>query len=246
MNAWQGRSRSWTSDAPEQEYWLSYSDLMAGLLMVFALMLLAALYHYGRLVDEAGNIAATRMEIISILQEVMEADSSGVTVDPITGAVKFPEGVLFPEGQHQLQTAGQRQLNSFSEKYFGVLLGNPKIRDQLKSIVIEGHTNDNYIPGHVGDNLSYGFNLELSQRRALSVMRYLMLGNAGYREQLMEYVTASGRSFSRPICSDGEVHSYPCPKEWPIDKNRSRRIEISFRLKDEELLERIRKLLVVK
>lgn len=29
-----------------QDYWLSYSDLMAGLLMVFALMLLVALYHY--------------------------------------------------------------------------------------------------------------------------------------------------------------------------------------------------------
>lgn len=246
MNAWQQRSSSWAADAPEQEYWLSYSDLMAGLLMVFALLLLAALYHYGRLVDEAGNIAATRTEIITVLQHVIDEDSSGVTVDPITGTVKFPEGVLFPVGQHELGITGQHQLNSFAEKYFGVLLGDERIREQLRAVVIEGHTDDTYIPGHAGDALSYDFNLQLSQRRALSVMRYLMSGTSDHRQHLMEYVTASGRSFSRPICADQVAYAYPCPPGNPLDRDRSRRIEISFRLKDEELLERIRSLLLVR
>src|SRR5690606_20535747 len=93
------RATQWASEASEQEYWLSYSDLMAGLLMVFALLLLTALAHYGQLVEEAGNVAATRTKIIAVLDSLMTADSSGITVDPITGAVKFPDGVLFAEGE---------------------------------------------------------------------------------------------------------------------------------------------------
>ena len=42
-----GRRAPEPSPDKEPEYWLSYSDLMAGLLMVFALMLMAALYQQG-------------------------------------------------------------------------------------------------------------------------------------------------------------------------------------------------------
>lgn len=49
MSAWNRRRRSWgTGDVPEQEYWLSYSDLLASLLLVFALMLAVALANQGR------------------------------------------------------------------------------------------------------------------------------------------------------------------------------------------------------
>lgn len=237
MIDWQAsRSSSWGVEAPEQEYWLSYADLMAGLLMVFALMLLAALYHYGRIVDEAGEVAGTRSEIIAALDSILRTDSSGVTVDPRTGAVKFPEGVLFEEGRATLQPAGMRQLDRFADKYFGILFRDQRIRGELRSVVIEGHTND---------NASYEYNLDLSQRRAYSVMVYLLNNVPDYEPQLKEFVTASGRSFSQPICTDGRVHAYPCPTGKDVDKTRSRRIEILFRLRDEDLLERIRSLLLV-
>ena len=41
------RDSDFASEEPrEQEYWLSYSDLMAGLLMVFVLLLVAANFRY--------------------------------------------------------------------------------------------------------------------------------------------------------------------------------------------------------
>lgn len=238
MSVWETRrATQWASEASEQEYWLSYSDLMAGLLMVFALLLLTALAHYGRLVEEAGNVAATRTKIIAVLDSLMTADSSGITVDPITGAVKFPDGVLFAEGESTLQPEGREQLRKFADAYFGVLLGNEAVRRELKAIVIEGHTND---------NASYEYNLDLSQRRAFSVMTYLLQNVPQYERELKTYVTANGRSFSSPIiCTSEEVYDYPC-EPGTVDKVKSRRIEILFRLKDEELIERIRQLLLVR
>lgn len=237
MDVWQTRTRRWGSETSEQEYWLSYSDLMAGLLMVFALLLLAALAHHGRLVEEAGDIAATRTRIVAVLDSLMTADSSGITVDPISGAVKFPDGVLFAQGQSTLQPAGREQLKTFAESYFGVLLGNEQVRAELKSIVIEGHTND---------DASYEYNLDLSQRRAFSVMTYLLQNVPEYESELKTYVTANGRSFSNPIrCESEAVYDYPC-EPGTVDKVKSRRIEILFRLKDEELLERIRRMLEIR
>jgi chemotaxis protein MotB len=235
MSSWTKRRSSWGADASEQEYWLSYSDLMAGLLMIFALMLFAALHHYGRIIEEAGTVASTRLGIIKKLEEI--ADSTGVSIDPITGTVRFPDGVLFAQGQASLQPAGREQLDRFAEKYFEVLLGNPATRDELRAVVIEGHTND---------DASYMYNLDLSQRRAFAVMQHLLASAPEHDQALKQFVTASGRSFSQPVCRiDGKVHqTYPCPSGG-VDKARSRRIEVQFRLRDEELLERIRRLLLV-
>lgn len=209
---------------------------MAGLLMIFALMLFAALHHYGGMVSEAGEIASTQSDIIARLDSIMRADSSGITVDPRTGAVKFPDGVLFDEGRADLRPEGRAALNRFAEKYFGVLLGDSLVRRELRSIVIEGHTND---------NAGYMYNLELSQRRAFTVMQHLLLSMPEYEDELKTYVTANGRSYSQPILCDSTMsYRYPCP-HGAVDKQRSRRIEILFRLKDDEILERVRDRLLV-
>ena len=236
MSSFRRQRTSWGDQPHEQEYWLSYSDLLAGMLMIFALMLFAALHHYGGIIQQAGQIANTKSEIIAKLDSIMRTDSSGVTVDPKTGAVKFPDGVLFGEGQATLQPAGRDQLNSFASRYFSVLLGDPAIRQELRAVVIEGHTNDNG---------SYMYNLDLSQRRAFAVMQHLLSSAPEHQESLKEFVTASGRSFSQPVCGDGEVHSFPCPA-GPVDQVRSRRIEILFRLRDEEVLQQVRELLLVR
>ena len=237
MSTLRKRRSSWTTEAQEQEYWLSYSDLMAGLLMMFALMLFAALHHYGGILDEAGRMANTKSDIIAKLDSIMRTDSSGVTVDPKTGAVQFPDGVLFSEGQAALQPGGRSQLDRFASKYFDVLLGDPAIRRELRAVVIEGHTNDNG---------GYDSNLELSQRRAFAVMQHLLRSAPTYQDPLKEFVTASGRSFSEPICEfDKQVHSFPCP-EGRVDDKLSRRIEILFQLRDEEALQNVRDLLQVR
>lgn len=211
----------WSAEAGEQEYWLSYSDLMAGLLMVFALMLLSALHHYQTKVVEVRDILEVRRQIIEELRRTLGTDGeASVEIDPATGLLRFKDEVLFDEGSAQLRPEGKAQLSKFAGQYLQVLLGNPKFREQLEEIVIEGHTND------IG---SYIYNLRLSQERAYAVMEYLVANGGPYSDDLMMYVTANGRSKMRPILtSDNQV-----------DRVRSRRIEIRFRLKDEAIVRSI-------
>lgn len=234
-------------EPPDQDYWLSYSDLLAGLLMVFTLMLLAALYSYQSGVDGVREILAVRQDVVETLrQEFQEGETRLVEVQD-DGTIRFAEDVLFGFDAATLAPANEEIVRTFARQYLGVLFENPRFnafRDEISSIVVEGHTDDSG---------PYVYNLDLSQRRASSVMTVL-LGEVDPRHEfrLQRLITASGRSYAEPICLDGAVdQSSPadvgasdrCAAQGGIDRNKSRRIEIRFELKDRALLERLLDLL---
>src|SRR5690606_890938 len=226
----------------EQEYWLSYSDLMAGLLMVFVLLLLAANFRYTSAAEHLTVIAdrvtdavttmAVRDSIISDLKEGQKAGPTVVNVDPVTGAITLSDGVLFEEGSAVLQPGGERVLAEFIKTYLPVIMNNPAYRAHLREIAVEGHTNDNG---------PYLFNVRLSQERAYAVMQFFIESaeDSLSREFLMRHLTAKGRSYSQVVCN-GTIQPYwDCPP-GEVDKTASRRIEIHFRLDDEELVQRVK------
>ena len=98
---------------------------------------------------------------------------------------------------------------------------NDEIRENLDTIIIEGHTDSDG---------SYLFNLELSQLRAFSVMEFIASWNED--ERLKKYLLASGRSFMSPVVKDGVE-----------DKDASRRIEIKFVLSNKNTINEIQKIL---
>lgn len=213
------RSGGWASEAPEQEYWLSYSDLMAGLLMVFVLMLLISLDRYGGPAKVKLELDGANASVIKDLQAQFK-DSQDVSVDSHTGAIRFRDAVLFREGSAIILPDGERILREFAPKYMKVLAGNRNNRRYLQSIAIEGHTNDNG---------SYMYNLNLSQQRAFAVMQFLLRNARDYQSDLREFATANGESFRRQLCRVPVSPGKQCPKN-KIDRAASRRIEIRFRL----------------
>lgn len=212
------RSVHWSDEAPEQEYWLSYSDLMAGLLMVFVLMLLISLDRYGGPARIKMELDGATSGVIDELQEAFR-DSRGVVVDSLTGAVRFPDAVLFDEGSAVIRPEGRAILTAFGPRYMGVMTGD-SVRDYLQAIAIEGHTNDNG---------GYMYNLDLSQRRAFAVMQFLLSTAGEYEAPLRRYATANGESFRRQLCLVPLQPEQECPPAQ-VDRSGSRRIEIRFRL----------------
>jgi len=213
----------WETADEGHDYWISYADLLAGLLMVFALLLLTALFYYQGQVTRVRDLLETRREIVRQIQERLEgAEGVNVVVDSVTGSVNLGSEVLFNEDEAQLLPQGERQLRAFAEEYLGILLGTDRYQEHLRAIVIEGHTNDNG---------PYMYNLDLSQRRAFSVMAFLLENSPRYQQALREFVTANGRSFSDPI--------YEEDNPAVVDDVRSRRIEIRFRLNDREVIQEI-------
>ncbi len=206
--------------------------------MVFALMLMAALYRedeqecrigvYEEAAEAIEETLRARQRMIQSLQDRFPDDGS-IAVDT-TGTVRFAGNLLFSQGSDSVSEPGARALTDFAREYFPLLMEDGNFRDQLRHIVVEGHTNDDG---------NYEVNLDLSHARSLAVMLVLLEATDGAdRDELEALVTANGRSFADLLClPDGQ----PCPDTagQQVDKARSRRIEIRFQMNDQLIVQRV-------
>ncbi|WP_024865613.1 OmpA/MotB family protein [Butyrivibrio sp. FCS014] len=240
-------------ESEEVTYWLSYSDMMAALLLVFVLIIsftmLQAKKQYEdkekELQDQRtqleeqqkvmesqqeqlDKVIGVRADLATALRQEFEGSDLKVSVDPATGAITLDSSILFDVDRYDIKQSGQEFLQDFLPRYVGVLL-KPEFKDYISEIIIEGHTDTN------GD---YMHNLELSQQRALSVARLCVMDNstvlgADELEEVRPILTANGRSYSDPVYNE----------EGSVDMAASRRVEFKFRLTDEEMIDEMMKIL---
>lgn len=172
------------------------------------------------------ELVGVRTSIIKDLSAALKQNNLKATVDTKTGDIVLESAIFFDTGKYGIKPAGLELLKKFLPVYFSVLT-QEKYKDFLGEIIIEGHTDT------VG---SYLNNLELSQQRALSVVKAaLQLSSLTeeQRELMRTIITAKGKSFSSPIYNaDGSVN---------LDA--SRRVEFKFRLKDSEMISEINEIL---
>ena len=176
--------------------------------------------------DELADIVGIRTDIIGELQS--RFNNSAMTVDPQNGSITFSSDVLFEYGSATLTELSQQTLREIIPMYLGVLLQD-SYRDYIAEIIIEGHTDT------AG---SYQTNMELSPNRARSVARFCLDPRNGLNDaeiaQLEEVLTVNGRSYSDPVYQEGSTE---------INMAGSRRVEIKFRLKEDEMIQRISEIL---
>lgn len=173
------------------------------------------------------QLIGIRTELVEALRQAFEGTAK-VSVDSKTGAIMFDSSVLFDFNMSELRPEGEEFLKDFLPQYFNVLLSD-EFRDYVSEIIIEGHTDD------VGDYIT---NLELSQQRALAVATYCLEDESGIidpdvTETLRDIVTANGRSYSNPIYNE----------DGTVNEEASRRVEIKFRLKEEEMVDEMMEIL---
>ena len=136
-------------DADEEkatEYWMSFSDMMASLLLVFILFLTMTMYQVSlqeELLsdkeDEVNKIIGVRKMIVEELKEEFRNSELQIDIDPETGAITFSEGVFFDYDEYKLKDTGKKYLKQFIPQYIKVLLNN-KNKQYISEIIIEGHT----------------------------------------------------------------------------------------------------------
>ncbi|MBO4890883.1 MAG: OmpA family protein [Lachnospiraceae bacterium] len=174
------------------------------------------------------NIIGIRAELIEALRKEFENSSLSIAVDEKTGAITMDSNILFEYNRSVLKSGGKDFLGEFMPRYLKILL-SPKYRKYISEIVIEGHTDTD------GTYLS---NLELSQQRAYSVADYCTRKDSRFldddeKEELEKVLSTVGKSFSEPVLKpDGSV-----------DAAASRRVEILFRLRDEEMIREMMEIL---
>lgn len=210
-------------------YWMSYADLMSALLLVFVLLLSLVILDYRELLaakeKQIEEVVSVKTEIIRALSEAFRDSNLQIEIDQETGAIRFPGSVLFEYDSSELSQEGKTFLKRFIPVYLGILL-QPKFQDEISSIIIEGHTDKQG---------TYMYNMNLSQARAFSVLSYIYspeFPSFPERDVAQVLITANGRSFSQPLYDE----------EGNYDPERSRRVEFLFRLKEDELIRTIEKL----
>ena len=171
--------------------------------------------------EKLDRIIGVRSELIEELKAEFDDSSLQISVDEQTGAITMDSSILFEYNDDELKESGAAFLAEFLPRYASILL-SPEYSEYVSEIIIEGHTDTTG---------NYLFNLDLSQKRAYSVAAYCMseenaILQPDQREALRSVISTSGKSFSDPIYkADGSV-----------DMEASRRVEILFRLKDEEMI----------
>ena len=176
--------------------------------------------------SELQDIIGIRTDIIGELQT--RFSNSSMKVDAQTGSITFSSDVLFRYNSATLTSESKATLKEIIPMYLGVLL-QENFRPYIAEIIIEGHTDTD------GD---YQSNMTLSYNRANSVAKFCMDGENGLSGQqievLQKLMTVNGRSFSNPIYEDGGEK---------VNMAASRRVEIKFRLKEDEMIEKISEVL---
>ena len=238
------KSKTLTDENP---FSLSLGDLMAGLLLIFVLLLSFVMLRLENLmeerrgqiekIDEREQIKKSLIELL--LEKLSDFD---VEVDPNTGVIRIKEGILYDFGKDKLKQEGRDFLRQFIPKYVEVLLSKPEVSEHIAQVIIEGHTDN------VG---SWDHNLDLSLRRANSVAAYLFTEEFGafpHSEELKMILSANGRSFAQPIVPNkAKEHRTQHPdlkfEEWinkynetEEDRTKNRRVEFQFRLRDWDLI----------
>jgi outer membrane protein OmpA-like peptidoglycan-associated protein len=207
----------------DEHHWLSVSDLMAGLMMVFLFISIALMRHALLERDRIKEVAVAYQEnqvaIYDALMEEFEEDlerwQASVDDDTLAFTFQSPE-VLFATGSQELRPRFQQILEDFFPRYLEILLN---FSDSINEVRIEGHTSSRWAPDSTIQE-AYFNNMELSQGRTRSVLGYLydLPEVSIHQEWIKANIAAVGFSSSRLVL-DEEGHE---------DPERSRRV--SFRV----------------
>lgn len=153
-------------------------------------------------------------------------------VDSLTLSVRFedPE-ILFQVGSSELNQHFKNILDNFFPRFIQILT-DPKYKDEIEEIRIEGHTSSEWA-GESSPYQAYFNNMELSQNRTRNVLIYIL--SKIKDEKLFNWtkskLTANGLSSSKLIYNLDQTEN----------KERSRRVEFKIKTNAEKQINKILK-----
>lgn len=210
-------------DEQEENHWLSVSDLMAGLMMVFLFISIALMRNAFMERDKIKQIAVAYQENQVSIYEALNQEfvqdlkkwDADIDEQTLTFTFQSPE-VLFKTGEIELSNNYQALLKDFFPRYLKAL---QPFQDSINEIRIEGHTSSDWNHNST-DREAYFKNMQLSQGRTRSVLDYVynLKSSLPYQGWIKSHIAAVGLSSSRLMYDSNGTE----------DKVRSRRV--SFRV----------------
>jgi outer membrane protein OmpA-like peptidoglycan-associated protein len=214
------------------EEWITYSDLMSGLMMVFLFIAISYMSQVAKDKERMKDVAMTWRETQDRIYQALLTEFKNdlakwdAEIEQNSLIVRFhnPE-TLFESGKAILNDKYKNVLADFFPRYAQVLF---EYQNVISEIRIEGHTSSTW--GNKTGEEAYFLNMDLSQQRTRVVLEYCLLlpSVAQYKEWLRNILMANGLSSSRLVKNNGVE-----------DTLKSRRVEFRVRTNAEEQIIKI-------
>ena len=184
--------------------WLSVSDLMAGLMMVFlfiSVVMIRNVYIEREKINQVAiSYQTSQVAIFTELEKEfandLEAWGAKIDKDLLTVSFHTPDS-MFETGKTELSASYQEILANFFPRYMQVL---EPFEDSIAEVRLEGHTSSIWNQNTLSSS-AYFNNLTLSQQRTRSVLMYVssLPSVEPYKDWMKENIAAVGFSSSKPI-----------------------------------------------
>ncbi|MDD2609906.1 MAG: OmpA family protein [Giesbergeria sp.] len=194
-------------DHETSDHWVSVSDLMSGLMMIFLFISIALMRHALIERDKIKEVAVAYQNNQVALYEALHKEfkkdlekwNAGIDKETLSFQFKSPD-ILFGTGSFTMTTQFKGVLTEFFPRYMKVL---QKFRQSINEVRIEGHTSSRW-HANSSEEDAYFRNMELSQARTRSVLFFVQSLDAIKAEQnwIRHNIAAVGLSSSRLVVSE--------------------------------------------
>ncbi len=219
------------SSGDENVFWVTMSDLLLGLVVVFLVLFVFAITGF---TQNKINEKETQYEVTEKIAKELEKSNIKVDVDKFSGRIKISDLELFELNSWELSPKGRAYMSKFVPVYLNTIMKDPKVRENISEIIIEGHTDSQAFAGAKTEEEKYYKNMDLSLKRAGSVAQYIVYSNyngkKAYEKELFKLLSVEGKGPSEPIIVNGKE-----------DYSKSRRVELKITFKDKSILDAIKK-----
>lgn len=239
---------SFTKNNSGDSNWVSFSDIMTGLMVIFMFIALSYIVEVQKRESEIDeiieNYKETQQKIYNELDRTFtdKFKDYNLKVNPDLSIQITDASALFPPQMWDKEVVLTKRFESFLKDFtplFYAIVLKDEFRDDISEIRIEGHTGiairlDEY------DREYYEKMLVLSQKRSNKVLEYMVLDS--YYEQLdrdekafLRFVTTSnGLAFGKALDKDGKYKFYTKNR---IDGRKSMRVEFRIVTNNQKVID---------
>jgi outer membrane protein OmpA-like peptidoglycan-associated protein len=190
---------------------------------------------------EVHNLRQARRNIASSLRAGLANQGIAANVNQATGTLTLTmdEAFRFKNGSAELTPEAKAKLKEIIPAYAAQVFSDPVRAERLASVTITGHAsprwNLKYVDPLNKKSMAYRKNIRLSKARAAEIRNYIFgeeIGDYAHKQDLKRIAVAQGKGYSDPV----KLGRAPASTDEPcgqFDCAKSRRVELSFKLKGE-------------
>lgn len=224
-------SSNQNNEGDENVFWVTMSDLLLGLVVVFMVLFVFAITGF---TQHKVNEKEAQYEVTEKITQELEKNNIKVDADKFSGTIKISDLELFELGSWELSSKGRAYMSKFVPVYLDTIMKDKKVAQNISQIVIEGHTDSQTFAGAKSPEEKYYKNMDLSLKRASAVAQYIVYsdysGKKAYEKELFKLLSVEGKGPSNPVLVDGKE-----------DFSKSRRVELKIVFKDKSVLDAIKR-----